>query len=68
MALMTFISWIYPFGAQFWPYVNFVDFRAYFGHFSHVKKGKYKMPKKRQKMASNKKMQANKPTLKFNFT
>ena len=26
------------------------------------------MPKKQQKMASNKKMQENKPTLKFNFT
>ena len=26
------------------------------------------MPKKQQKMASNQKMQENKPTLKFNFT
>ena len=55
MAPMTFISWIYHFWARFWPYFNFFDFRAYFGHFSHVKKGKYKMPKKHQKMASNQK-------------
>ena len=47
--------------------LNF-DFRAYFGHFSLVKKVKYKMPNKQQKMASNKKMQENKSTLKFNFT
>ena len=47
---------------------QFFDFRACFGNFSHVKKGKYKMPKKQQKMASNKKMQENKPTLEFNFT
>ena len=53
---------------RFWPYFNFVDFRAYFGHFSHVKKGKYRMPKKQQKLASNKKMLENKPTLKFYFT
>ena len=55
MAPTFFISWIYHFWARFWPYFNFVDFRAYFGHFSHVKKGKYKMPKKQQKMASNQK-------------
>ena len=67
MAPMTFISWIYHFLAQFWPYFNFVDFRAYFGHFSHGKNGKYKMPKKQQKMASNRKMQENKHSLQFNF-
>ena len=68
MAPMTFILLIYHFWARFGPYFNFVDFWAYFGHFSHVKKGKYKMPKKQQKMASNQKIQENKPTLKFNFT
>ena len=41
MASKAFISWIYHFWAQFCPYFNFVDFRAYFGHFSLVKKGKY---------------------------
>ena len=55
MVPTTFISWIYHFWAQFWPYFNFADFRANFGHFSLVKKGKYKMPNKQQKMASNKK-------------
>ena len=33
---MTFIWWIYHFWARFWPYFNFVDFRAYFGPPSHV--------------------------------
>ena len=34
---------------QFWPYFYFVDFRAYFGHFSHVKWNinKYKITKKK---------------------
>ena len=68
MASMTFISWIYHFWARFWPYFNFVDFRAYFGHFSHVKKGKQRIADLVMKMASNKKMLENKPTLKFNFT
>ena len=36
MVPMTFIWWIYHFWARFWPYFNFVDFRAYFGHFSLV--------------------------------
>ena len=68
MASMTFISWIYHFLARFWPYFNFVDFRAYFGHFSHVKMGKQRMAGILMKMASKQKMQENKPTLKFNFT
>ena len=34
MASAAFISWIYYFWARFWPYFNFVDFRAYFGPFS----------------------------------
>ena len=29
------------FWARYWPYFNFIDFRAYFGHFSLVKKDKY---------------------------
>ena len=65
---MSFISWIYHFWARFWPYFNFVDFQAYFGHFSHVKKGKQRIADWVMKMASNQKMQENKPTLKFNFT
>ena len=36
MVPMTFIWWIYHFWARFWPYFNFVDFRAYFGPFSLV--------------------------------
>ena len=36
MVSMTFIWWIYHFWARFWPYFNFVDFRAYFGPFSLV--------------------------------
>ena len=68
MASRIFISWIYHFWARFWPYFNFVDFRAYFGHFSHVKKGKHRIADLVMKMASNQKMQENKPTLKFNFT
>ena len=42
--------------------------RTFFLSQKHVKKRKSKMPKKQQKMASNQKMQENKPTLKFNFT
>ena len=33
---MALIWWIYHFWAWFWPYFNFVDFRAYFGPFPHV--------------------------------
>ena len=36
MVPMTFIWWIYHFWARFWPYFNFVDFRAYFRPFSLV--------------------------------
>ena len=43
MAYTPLISWISNFWARFWPYFNFVDFWAYFGRFSLVKKGKYKM-------------------------
>ena len=39
MVFMTFILWIDHFWARFWPYFNFVDFRAYFGHFPIVKLG-----------------------------
>ena len=60
--------WIYHFWARFWPYFNFVDFRAYFGPFSLVNRDQQKMADFIMKMASNKKMQENKPTLKFNFT
>ena len=68
MVPMTFIWWIYHFWARFWPYFNFVDFRAYFGPFSLVNRDQQKMADFIMKMASNKKMQENKPTLKFNFT
>ena len=68
MVPMTFIWWIYHFWAQFWPYFNFVDFRAYFGPFSLVNRDRQKMADLLRKMASNQKMQENKPTLKFNFT
>ena len=68
MVPMTFISWIYHFWARFWPYFNFVDFRAYFGPFSLVNRDRQKMADLQRKMASNQKMQENKPTLKFNFT
>ena len=33
---MALTSWIYHFWARFWPYFDFVDFRAYFGPFSLV--------------------------------
>ena len=36
MGPMALIWWIYHFWARFWPYFNFVDFRAYFGPFSLV--------------------------------
>ena len=36
MVPMALIWWIYHFLARFWPYFNFVDFGAYFGHFSLV--------------------------------
>ena len=36
MVPMALIWWIYHFWARFWPYFNFVDFRAYFGPFSLV--------------------------------
>ena len=65
---MTFIWWIYHFWARFWPYFNFVDFRAFFGPFSLVNRDRQKMADLLRKMASNQKMQENKPTLKFNFT
>ena len=68
MVPMTFIWWIYHFWARFWPYFNFVDFRAYFGPFSLVNRDRQKMADLLRKMASNQKMQENKPTLKFNFT
>ena len=68
MVTMTFIWWIYHFWARFWPYFNFVDFRAYFGPFSLVNRDRQKMADLLRKIASNKKMQENKPTLKFNFT
>ena len=41
MFLTTHISWIYYLWARFWPCFNFVDFRAHFGHFPLVIKGKY---------------------------
>ena len=68
MVRMTFIWWIYHFWARFWPYFNFVDFRAYFGPFSLVNRDQQKMADFIMKMASNKRMQENKPTLKLNFT
>ena len=36
MVPMALIWWIYHFWARFWPYFNFVDFRAYFGPFSPI--------------------------------
>ena len=68
MVPMTFIWWIYHFWARFCPYFNFVDFRAFFGPFSLVNRDRQKMADLLRKMASNQKMQENKPTLKFNFT
>ena len=68
MVLMALIWWIYHFWARFWPYFNFVVFRAYFGPFSLVNRVRQKMADLLMKMASNKKMQENKSTLKFNFT
>ena len=68
MVPITFIWWIYHFWARFWPYFNFVDFRAYFGPFSLVNRDRQKMADLLMKMASNQKMQENRPTLKFNFT
>ena len=68
MVPMTFIWWIYHFWARFWPYFNFVDFRAFFGPFSLVNRNRQKMADLLRKMASNQKMQENKPTLRFNFT
>ena len=68
MVPMTFIWWIYHFWARFWPYFNFVDFRAYYGPFSLVNRDWQKMADLLRKMASNQKMPENKPTLKFNFT
>ena len=68
MVSKTFIWWIYHLWARFWPYFNFVDFRAYFGPFSLVNRDQQKMADLLRKMASNQKMQENKPTLKFNFT
>ena len=41
MVSMTFIWWIYHFWARFWPYFNFVDFRAYFAPFSLVNRGQF---------------------------
>ena len=60
------MTFIYHVWSRFWPYFNTVDFRAYFGRFSHVKKGKYKMPKNSRRWPQIKKMQENKPTPKFN--
>ena len=45
-----------------------MDFWAYFGPFSLVNRDQQKMADFIMKMASNEKMQENKPTLKFNFT
>ena len=53
--------------AWFWPNFNFVDFRAYFGHFSHVKRAKNKIAKGQQKECSNQKIEENKSGLEFNF-
>ena len=61
------MSWNYHFWARFWPNFNFVDFRAYFGPFSLVKRAKNKIAFLQQKKCSNKKSEENKPTLKFNF-
>ena len=44
-----------------------MDFRAYFGPFSLVKRAKNKIAILQQKKCSNKKSEENKPTLKFNF-
>ena len=46
---------------------NFVDFRAYFGHFSLVKSEKIKIAFLQQKECSNKKIEENKSGLEFNF-
>ena len=45
-----------------------MDFWAYFGPFSLVNRDQQKMADLQRKMASNQKMQENKPTLQFNFT
>ena len=43
MVPMALIWWIYHFWVRFWPYFNFVDFRAYFSPFSLVKSAKTKI-------------------------
>ena len=53
--------------ARFWPNFNFVDFWAYFGHFSLVKSAKNKIAFLQQKECSNKKIEENKSGLEFNF-
>ena len=52
--------------ARFWPNFNFVDFRAYFGHFSLVESAKNKIAFLQQKECSNKKIEENKSCLEFN--
>ena len=61
------MSWNYHFWARLWPNFNFVDFRAYFRHFSLVKSAKNKIAFLQQKECSNKKNEENKSGLEFNF-
>ena len=46
---------------------NFVDFWAYFGHFSLVKSANNKIAFLQQKECSNQKIEENKSGLEFNF-
>ena len=60
-------SWNYHFYARFWLNFNFVDFRAYFRHFSLVKSAKNKIAFLQRKECSNQKIEENKSGLEFNF-
>ena len=57
----------YKSGLRIWPNFNFVDFRAYFAHFSLVKSAKNKIAFLQRKECSNKKNEENKSGLEFNL-
>ena len=57
----------YESGLRIWPNFKFVDFRAYFAHFSLVKSAKNKIAFLQRKECSNQKIEENKSGLEFNF-
>ena len=65
--MRAFISWNYHFKALFWQNFNFVEFRAYFGHFYLVNSAKNKIAFLQQKECSNQKIEENKSVLEFDF-